>query len=504
MSAASKTPQTMGERIKHQREALSLSPSEFAALIDHDKSAISRWENNNRRPHKAFLPILAEALETSVEFLTSGKAARLDSYLPNIPFHPLADLFPLLDAAGFDSLVTDMTANGFRPGKEIVIHDGKILDGRNRCRAAIAAGIIPTNVAVGKFDLPQYFRAFGSRPGEVDEVQFVFAENLNRRHLNASQRAMAGAKLAAFPPGRPPEHGLLNEGVSGHAAAKLLNVGLSSVERARSVVKRATPEVASAVTRGEVSLNQAVHLADLPPEQQRDIIKSADPKVLRVITSQISIAERAAKTEAKKARRAEREAGLATKQLALPGQYGVIYADPEWKFETRSEKGMDRSADNHYPCSELEVIKARLETDFEADIRAKDCVLFLWATVPCLAQAFAVIEAWGFTYVSSFAWTKPHVGNGYWNRNKHEILLVATRGRVVAPAMGDQFDSAIEAPVGKHSQKPEIFAEIIETYYPNLPKIELNARTARKGWTSVIHDPVAGQEIISPDGEVIG
>jgi hypothetical protein len=36
-------------------------------------------------------------------------------------------------------------------------------------------------------------------------------------------------------------------------------------------------------------------------------------------------------------RRAEREADLAAKQTALPEKrYGVIYADPEWRFEVYS------------------------------------------------------------------------------------------------------------------------------------------------------------------------
>jgi N6-adenosine-specific RNA methylase IME4 len=44
--------------------------------------------------------------------------------------------------------------------------------------------------------------------------------------------------------------------------------------------------------------------------------------------------------------------------------------------------------------------------------------------------------------------------------------------------------SAIEAPVGRHSKKPAVFYEIIERYFPTLPKIELHARgaTLRPEW----------------------
>jgi N6-adenosine-specific RNA methylase IME4 len=183
----------------------------------------------------------------------------------------------------------------------------------------------------------------------------------------------------------------------------------------------------------------------------------------------------------KKEKRAEREQVLAEKIKALPDtKAGVIVADPEWRWEPWSrETGMDRAADNHYPTSVLDVIKSRNV----AAIAAKDCILFLWATAPMLPHALVVMEAWGFDYKSHYVWAKDKIGTGYWNRNKHELLLIGTRGNVPAPAPGSQWDSLIEAPVGKHSEKPEIFLGMIEQYFPNLPKIELNRRgEPRSGW----------------------
>jgi N6-adenosine-specific RNA methylase IME4 len=183
----------------------------------------------------------------------------------------------------------------------------------------------------------------------------------------------------------------------------------------------------------------------------------------------------------KKRRRAKRERELAKYQRALPDRrYGVIYADPEWRFEPWSRvTGMDRAADNHYPTSVLDTIKAR---NVPA-IAARDCVLFLWATVPMLPHALAVMAWWGFEYRSHFVWSKNRIGTGFWNRNKHELLLVGVRGNIPAPAHGTQWPSVIDAPRGTHSAKPEIFLELIEDYFPTLPKIELNRRGApRPGW----------------------
>ena len=180
------------------------------------------------------------------------------------------------------------------------------------------------------------------------------------------------------------------------------------------------------------------------------------------------------------ARQIEREKAVANKILALPEvKAGVIYADPEWLFKTRSKKGkLDTSAENHYTTSELEVIKAR---NVES-IAAKDCALLLWATAPMMPQALEVMTAWGFKYKSHAIWKKDRGGTGYWFRNWHELLLLGTRGNIPAPALGKQWPSVIEAPRGKHSEKPEKFYKLIEAYFPNVPKIELNARKRRKGW----------------------
>lgn len=187
------------------------------------------------------------------------------------------------------------------------------------------------------------------------------------------------------------------------------------------------------------------------------------------------------KVATKAERRAQRELELAGEQAALPNKrYGVILADPEWRFEPYSrETGMDRAADNHYPTSTTDIIAARNVPSIAAD----DCVLFLWATVPMLRAAWDVMEAWGFEYKSHAVWDKVHIGTGYWFRNRHELLLVGTKGDVPAPAMGDQFASVFTIARKEHSAKPDQFLELIEQYFPNLPKIELNRRgPARSGW----------------------
>jgi N6-adenosine-specific RNA methylase IME4 len=139
---------------------------------------------------------------------------------------------------------------------------------------------------------------------------------------------------------------------------------------------------------------------------------------------------------------------------------------------------MDLAADNHYPTMTLDGIRTL------AVPAAEDAVLFLWATAPMLPEALAVIAAWGFSYRSRCVWVKDKIGTGYWFRDQAEELLVGVRGKIPAPAPGQQSASVVSAPVGEHSAKPVIFRRMIETMFPNLPRIELFARERIEGWDS--------------------
>jgi N6-adenosine-specific RNA methylase IME4 len=180
--------------------------------------------------------------------------------------------------------------------------------------------------------------------------------------------------------------------------------------------------------------------------------------------------------EKQEARR-QREEALALK--TPEGSYGVIYADPPWKFEVYSEDtGQGRTAEAHYSTMPVEDIAAIPVASFAAD----DCVLFMWTTAPTLGEAFKLLDAWGFAYKTHCVWVKDRIGLGYWFRNQHEILMLATKGSVPAPAHGTQWSSLIDEPRQRHSEKPEAFYELIEAYFPNLAKIELFARNSRDGW----------------------
>lgn len=174
--------------------------------------------------------------------------------------------------------------------------------------------------------------------------------------------------------------------------------------------------------------------------------------------------------------RAMRDADL-PRELDLPaGKYSVVYADPPWRYEFVESES--RAIENQYPTLELEDICA-LDVP---SICNDDAILFMWATSPKLAEAMRVVDAWGFVYRSSAVWVKPQMGMGYYFRQQHEFLLVATRGAISAPKPENRPRSVYEAPRQKHSAKPEAFYEFIEAMYPDLPRVELFQRVPRESW----------------------
>jgi len=372
-------------------------------------------------------------------------------------FHPLADIFPLLDGADFDALVADIREHGLH--EPIVLFEGQIIDGRNRYRACSAAGIEPT---------------FAAYTGD-DPIAFVVSLNLRRRHLDESQRAMVAAKLATLKDGQRSD---LVEGLPIGRASELLNVGERSVARAREVQDHGVPELVHAVEQGSVSVSAAADVATLSKCEQVEVVARGEREILEAARS-----IRAKKAEQRRAERIGRLLATAKQNAPFPcgHRYPVVYADPPWHFEVYNEEsGIERAAGNHYPTLPLEKICALPVPELATDA----AVLFLWTTAPHLQEALQVIAAWGFSYKSHVVWVKDKIGLGYLVRNQHELLLIATRGDIPTPLPADRPSSVIAAPRREHSRKPDEAYELIERMYPELPKIELFARNAREGWAA--------------------
>lgn len=164
--------------------------------------------------------------------------------------------------------------------------------------------------------------------------------------------------------------------------------------------------------------------------------------------------------------------------------YDLIMIDAPWHFETRSEKGEEKSPQAYYDTMTLEQIAALPV----AGLAAKDCLLWMWATAPLLDVQIDILKGWGFRYVTTGAWVKTtksgklSYGLGYFHRNSHELWLIGARG---ACERVTNVRSVIMAEAREHSRKPDEAFAAAELMRPSLAaprRVELFSRQRRRGW----------------------
>ena len=158
-------------------------------------------------------------------------------------------------------------------------------------------------------------------------------------------------------------------------------------------------------------------------------------------------------------------------------KYSVAICDCPWQYDFTATN--NRAIENHYPTLPTDEICALpIQEVFPKD----NARLFFWATAPKLPDALRVLHAWGFEYKTHMVWVKEKPGMGYHTRGEHELLLIATKGDMPAPLPELLLPSVMTEARREHSKKPEWAYRMIETQYPNTPKIELFAREKRPGW----------------------
>ncbi|MFN3656805.1 MAG: hypothetical protein ACK4UO_06095 [Pseudolabrys sp.] len=394
-----------------------------------------------------------------------------------LKFHPLADAFPLIEGEEFAALVADVKARGVT--HKIVLLDGMILDGRNRYRAARAAKVkAPTETYKGG-----------------DPVGFVIGENLRRRHMDASQRALAAARIESFGHGGKRWDRALQAAAIGRLkAADLLNVSPRLVADAAAVRDHGSKRLNDAVAAGKVAVSTAAEVAvQLPPGDQDALVARGEKEILAKAKA-IRADKNAERKAAKVARIIEINKGNAP--LEFGGvKFVVASADPPWRYEQPLIGDCDRSIENKYPTMSLNDICAMPVHEHMADASA----IYLHIPQPlqlCLSPlgltyAHQVGRAWGdphwndakrgqpkrwFIPRAMAVWEKRSpadiaksggpLGMGHYWRTDHECLVVMTRGGLPLPDYKPRSVYHIRSRGElEHSEKPaEIYADLVKMY----------------------------------------
>ena len=354
-------------------------------------------------------------------------------------------LIPALAPQERAQLEASLLAAGCRDA--LVLWDGTLLDGHNRYEICERLGLPYDTVEVDLDDR--------------DEAKvWIINNQLGRRNLQPFQKVELGIVLEPIIAARAKENQRQSMGAGAKGRQKSDN--LSEVDTLQQVadlvgVSRDT------YSRGKKIQGQA---DDATKTKLRDGATTINREYQKIRQGE---------------RRKQKVEQLSSPEPVNSGRFApvpLILADPPWRYEFAETDS--RRIENHYPTMSLEEICALPV----GDIATPDALLFMWATSPKVWEACSVIDAWGFTYRTSMVWVKDRIGMGYWARQRHELILVASRGSPPAPEPSARPDSVIEAPRREHSRKPDALYEILEAMYPEWDgrRVELFARRPRPGW----------------------
>lgn len=191
-------------------------------------------------------------------------------------------------------------------------------------------------------------------------------------------------------------------------------------------------------------------------------------------------------------------------------KFNVIIADPPWTFsdelKTDHGKSTKRSAKSQY---DLMTVDSILNMDVSSVVDPSWCILCLWVPSTLLESGMEVMKRWRFKFKTTYVWTKlkkhhadeqePNsklaFGMGHLFRGAHEVALVGVHGKNVFKNIANRSQRSASLAVNEgHSIKPDNLHSSLELMFPTGEKLEIFARRARAGWTS-IGNGITGEDV---------
>ncbi len=250
-----------------------------------------------------------------------------------ITIHPYAEYFPLIEGKPFENLVKDIKENGQRESILIIRKPGEIviIDGRNRYRACLAAGVKPR---------------FDEWDGKGDLLALVMSLNLTRRHLSPLQRAAAAVpykKHLAIEASKrmkesrcPRKNTLASKGKASDLAAEVAQVSASYIELCEKAFD-SDPAIYAGILSDDISYAQArVKLAK--KVRNRALPKASLPTDCKIIVGDC----------------------IREMDRMQAGSVKVIFADPPYNIGVKYDG--DSTGDNLLPDEYLDWCEAWMKS----------------------------------------------------------------------------------------------------------------------------------------------
>jgi N6-adenosine-specific RNA methylase IME4 len=257
-----------------------------------------------------------------------------------------------------------------------------------------------------------------------------------------------------------------------------------SQTKALAEIKAASPKTFRKIAKGKSEDGNAVVPADLS-----GILGPVEPKALADHSADelkyIASRERRKNIEDQRSEKRQENAAIIESAetiddaIAKGAKFSTIVIDPPWDWGDEGDCDQLGRARPTYQTMSIEEIQALPVGDF-AD---ENCHIYLWITNRSLPKGFALLDAWGFRYVTCLTWCKPSFGMGNYFRGSTEQVLFGVKGSLPLQRhdVGTHF-TAERGPQG-HSSKPAEFFALAESCSPG-PYLECFARTRRNGWSA--------------------
>ena len=343
-----------------------------------------------------------------------------------------------------------------------------VLIGRDKLRAVCAE-----ISAINKIEVAAEVREQKLAEGQLIGELVLLAEARLGELLNQMPKTSGGDRRSAnF---KIPSAGKFENGESE-------SVENPSAENHSGTKKPSKLEAAAELGFGKNQVSQFQKLADNPAAVQKAIedAKTRGEIVTRSrALNEIKQAARKGKENRQEERRAENTEKI--EKLATPldaqGLFQTIVIDPPWDWGDEGDVNQFGRAKPEYSTMPFDEIK-NLPVNKIAD---ENCHLYLWVTNRSLPKAFALIDAWGFRYITCLTWCKPSIGMGNYFRGSTEQVLFAVNGS--QPLKRHDVGTYFTAPRGEgHSAKPDEFYRLVESCSYS-PFIDIFGRKARDGWS---------------------
>ena len=400
----------------------------------------------------------------------------------NYERHEESSLFGSIPEEELESLKSSIKSNGVIDN-EILVFEGKIIDGWHRYSIAKELGIL---------DVLEFIEV------DSEASQISFTKNMNRRHLTASQRGMIVVERhnwASAGGDRVTEEGKARtaKAKTNKQLASLAGVGQQTILDAKNVSKLGRSQD---VIDGKITINQVLidegkkkpppiapeivkeHVEQQLEQGKLDISEIVVPdeqkeKVFNEVRKQ-RLADKREKEEKEKKEQAKQESqNTAVAEETHEEKYDILYFNPPWAMESNDYNGISDNVVIDWSVGLYGMAK-------------DDAIFFCWVDTKNLPKMFGktgVLARFKFMYYDAWVWDKQVGEQSHLLNRRHEYLIIAARGSVKPPSKEHISDSVYSEAHDGSLNKPEYFMDWITKCYPDSSKAAVFFSGERDGWT---------------------